>query len=246
MNVRHGIAAAALLSLSALTVACGTSIAGSAAPASTVSTTSASSSASTTAPATGSTTAPTTSSPSSSVTHSSPAPSSEQSTSGDDSTVTIVVEPAALDATTAVWLHTSCTDITALFASLFAIPTVDETAPVEDFRAAYVGYYASLADTLLGMTDRLSVLDPPTVEGGQALHDGYLNYLIQLADITASGALAISDAPADVDSVGAVVEQIQFETEQLSEVDLGLSDFQGDQLQELMSQVPACQQLLNT
>ena len=244
MNVRHGIAAAALLSMSALTVACGTSIAGSAAPASSVSTTSASSSASSTAPATGSTTAPATSSPSSSVTHSSPAPSSEQSTSGDDSTVTIVVEPAALDATTAVWLHISCTDITALFASLFAIPTVDETAPVEDFRAAYVDYYASLADTLLGMTDRLSVLDPPTVEGGRALHDGYLNYLIQLADITASGALAISDAPADVDSVGAVVEQIQFETEQLSEGDLGLSDFQGDQLQELMSRVPACQQLL--
>ena len=98
--------------------------------------------------------------------------------------MTIVVEPAALDATTAIWLQTSCTDITTLFGSLFAIPTVDETAPVEEFRAAYVDYYSSLADTLLGMTDRLSALDPPTVEGGQALHDGYLNYLIQLADIT--------------------------------------------------------------
>ena len=119
-------------------------------------------------------------------------------------------------------------------------------ASVEEFRAAYVDYYASLADTLLGMTERLSALDAPTVEGGQALHDGYLNYLIQLADLTASGAVAISDAPADAASIGAVIEQIQFETEQLSEGDFGLSDFQGDGLQELMTQVPACQQLLNT
>ena len=241
MNVRHGIAAAALLSLSVLAVACGSSTTGSAAPASTVSSTSASGSATTQA----STPASSTSSPSS-VTSSSIAPSSEQPASDDDSTVTIIVEPAALDATTAIWLQTSCTDVTTLFGSLFALPAVDETASVEDFRAAYLDYYSSLADTLLGMTNRLSALDPPTVDGGRALHDGYLNYLIQLADITASGAVAISDAPADVDSIGAVIEQIEFQTEQLSQGDVGLSDFQGEDLQELMTQVPACQQLLTT
>ena len=65
-----------------------------------------------------------------------------------------------------------------------------------------------------------------------------------LADISASGAVAISDAPADLHSLGAVVEHIEFETEQLSQGNLGLSDFQGEHLQELMTQVPACQQLL--
>ena len=56
--------------------------------------------------------------------------------------------------------------------------------------------------------------------------------------------MAISGAPADIDSIGAVVEQIEFETEQLSQGNLGLSDFLGEHLQELMTQVPACQQLL--
>jgi len=241
VNVRHGIAAAALLSLSLLTVACGTTTAGSAAPlapSTGPSPTGASSSVTTTASTAGSAAPSVTVAPSTA--------SSQQSPSSDDPTVTVVVEPAALDATTAIWLQTSCTDIDTLLMSLFAIPTVGQDASVEEFRAAYVDYYASLADTLQGMTERLSALDAPTIEGGQVLHDGYLNYLIQLGDLTASGALAISDAPADAESIGAVIEQIQFETEQLSEGDFGLSDFQGDGVQELMSQVPACRQLLKT
>ena len=124
-----------------------------------------------------------------------------------------------------------------------ACPTVDETAPLEEFRIAYRDYYASLADTLLGMTERMSVLDPPTVDGGQALHDGYLTYLIGLADISGGGAIAIDAAP-DADSIAAIVDQIQFETEQLGESDFGLADFQGAELQALMAQVPACQDLL--
>jgi len=241
VNVRHGIAAAALLSLSILTVACGTTTAGSTsplAPSTGPSPTGASSSVTTTASTAGSAAPSVTVAPSTA--------SSQQSPSSDDPTVTVVVEPAALDATTAIWLQTSCTDIDTLLMSLFAIPTVGQDASVEEFRAAYVDYYASLADTLQGMTARLSALDAPTIEGGQVLHDGYLNYLIQLGDLTASGALAISDAPADAESIGAVIEQIQFETEQLSEGDFGLSDFQGDGVQELMSQVPACRQLLKT
>ena len=89
----------------------------------------------------------------------------------------------------------------------------------------------------------MSVLDAPTIDGGQALHDGYLNYLIELADISGSGAIAIDEAP-DADSIAAIVDQIQFETEQLGEGDFGLGDFQSAELQDLMAQVPACQELL--
>jgi len=164
----------------------------------------------------------------------------------DAPTVTlVVVQPAGLDATTAIWLQNSCTDVGTLFGVLFAVPTVDETASLEEFRASYRDYYASLDDTLLGMTARMSVLDAPTIEGGQQLHDGYLNYLIQLADISGSGAIAIDNA-ADADSIAAIVEQIQFETEQLGESDLGLAGFHGAELQDLMAQVPACQELLTS
>jgi hypothetical protein len=163
---------------------------------------------------------------------------------GDPGTVTI--EPAAdLDATTAIWLQNSCTDIGALFGVLYAIPTVDETAGLDEFRGAYRDYYASLADTLLGMTDRMTQLDAPTIDGGQALHDGYLAYLTGLAGIAGSGAVAIDAAP-DAATVAALVDQIQFETKQLGEADYGLADFQGAELQALMAQVPACQLLLNS
>ena len=155
-------------------------------------------------------------------------------------------EPVEVDATTALWLENSCTDLGTLFGALFAIPTVDETAPVEEFRAAYRDYYASLADTLLGMTDRLSQLEPPQIEGGQALHDGYLQYLIQLADISGSGAIAIDEAPADPQAIADIVEHIQFDTERLGEGDFGLSDFQGEELQALMAQIPACADLMNS
>ena len=174
----------------------------------------------------------------------SPSPATiEESSVPDPQTVTLVVQPADLDATTAIWLQNSCTDVGTFLGVLFAIPTVDETATLEEFRAAYRDYYASLADTLIDMTQRMSVLDAPTIEGGQDLHDGYLNYLIQLADISGGGAIAIDDAP-DADSIAAIVEQIQFETEQLGDSDFGLADFHGAELHDLMTQVPACQQLL--
>ena len=156
-----------------------------------------------------------------------------------------MVEPAGLDATTAIWLQNSCTDVNTLFGALFAIPTVDETATLEEFRAAYRDYYASLADTLLEMTGRMVLLDPPTVDGGQALHDGYLNYLIGLADISGGGAIAIDEAP-DAETIAAIVDQIEFETDQLGQADYGLADFQGAELQALMAQVPACEPLLAT
>jgi hypothetical protein len=240
VNFRHGIAAAALLSTAVLTVACaaptaGTPSAGGAA----ASVTSASTSSRTTASSSTSASPSTSSSPS-------PTPSSatiEDSSVPDTPTVTLVVQPAGLDATTAIWLQNSCTDAGTLLGVLFAIPTVDESASLEEFRAAYRDYYASLADTLMGMTQRMSVLDAPTIEGGQDLHDGYLSYLIQLADIGGGGAIAIDEAP-DADSIAAIVEQIQFETEQLGDSDLGLAEFQGAELQDLMTQVPACKELL--
>ena len=246
MNVRHGIAAAALLSTAVFTVACstpttGTASAGGVVTSSTISTSTSAS--------------PTIDAPSPSV--STPAPptattSSESSTAtvedssvADEPTLTIVVEPAGLDATTAIWLQNSCTDVNTLFGVLFSIPTVDETATLEEFRAAYRDYYASLADTLLEMTGRMAVLDPPSIDGGQALHDGYLNYLIGLADISGSGAIAIDEAP-DAQAIADIVDQIEFETDQLGQADYGLADFQGAELQALMAQVPACEALLAT
>jgi hypothetical protein len=248
VNFRHGIAAAALLSTTVFAVACAAPTAGTpsaggplAATSASTSAVSASSAVSTSSPAPSSSASPTSSSSAEAGPTSSA--SIEDSSVADPATVTLVIQPAGLDATTAIWLQNSCTDVDTLFGVLFAIPTVDETASLEEFRAAYRDYYASLADTLLGMTDRMSVLDAPTIDGGQELHDGYLSYLIQLADISGSGAIAIDDAP-DADSIGAIVEQIQFETEQLGDSDLGLAEFRGAELQDLMTQVPACQELL--
>jgi len=244
VNVRHGIAAAALLSTAVFTVACATPTTGTASAggiiASSTSASSSSTSASPTTVASSSTPATSTFSSSDSSTA-----TIEDSSVPDEPTLTIVVEPAGLDAATAIWLQNSCTDINTLFGALFAIPTVDETATLEEFRAAYRDYYASLADTLLQMTERMAVLDPPTIVGGQALHDGYLNYLIALADLSASGAIAIDEAP-DAQTIADLVDQIEFETEQLGQADYGLADFQGAELQDLMAQVPACAALLAT
>jgi hypothetical protein len=246
VNVRHGIAAAALLSTAFLTVACATPTTGTASAGGAVTSSVASTSSS--APSSPASSSPVASSPTAATT--SPASDSspatiEDSSVADQPTVTVVVEPVGLDATTAIWLQNSCTDINTLFGALFAIPTVDETASLEEFRAAYRDYYASLSDTLLEMTGRMAVLDPPTIDGGQALHDGYLNYLIGLADVSGSGAVAIDEAP-DAETIADIVDQIEFETDQLGQADYGLADFQGAELQALMAQVPACQALLAT
>lgn len=240
VNVRHGIAAAALLSTTVFTVACATPTTGTASAGGVI-TSSTAGTATPTTSATATSSAPSTTAPA-------PDPVTttiEDSSVADEPTLTIVVEPAHLDATTAIWLQNSCTDINTLFGALFALPTVDETASLDEFRAAYRDYYASLADTLLEMTGRMAVLDPPTIDGGQALHDGYLNYLIGLADVSGSGAIAIDQAP-DAQTIADIVDQIEFETDQLGQADYGLADFQGADLQALMAQVPACQALLAT
>lgn len=239
MNFRHGLAAAALLSVSVFTVACaaptpGTASAGAAAVSSSVSSTSSTSPSTTSASSSAAPTSASSSSPSTTV---------DDSSVTFDPTVTVVVEPSGVDATTVVWLQNSCTDLGTLFGALFALPSVDENAPLEEFRTAYRDYYASLADTILEMTDRMTLLDPPNVDGGQALHDGYLTYLIGLADINAGGAIAIDAAP-DAESIVAIVDQIDFETQQLGESDFGLADFQSADLQAAMAEVPACQDLL--
>ena len=239
MNLRHGIAAAALLSAAVLTVACSSPVTGIGAAASTAAVTSASSSGPT---STGSSTsAPSTTSTSSA----SASTTTVVVTTVSEPTVTIVVEPTTPDATTTIWLQNSCADVGTLFAALFAVPTVDETAPIDDYRGAYRDYYAALADTILGMTERMAPLDPPTIEDGQALHDGYLTYLIQLADIAGSGAIAIDEA-VDAESIAAIIDQIDFEIERLGESDLGLADFQGEELQALMTAVPECADLVTT
>jgi hypothetical protein len=239
VNFRHGLAAAALLSVSVFTVACaaptpGTASAGAAAVSSSVSSPSSTSPSTTSASSSAAPTSASSSSPSTTV---------DDSSVTFDPTVTVVVEPSGVDATTVVWLQNSCTDLGTLFGALFALPSVDENAPLEEFRTAYRDYYASLADTILEMTDRMTLLDPPNVDGGQALHDGYLTYLIGLADINAGGAIAIDAAP-DAESIVAIVDQIDFETQQLGESDFGLADFQSADLQAAMAEVPACQDLL--
>jgi hypothetical protein len=228
INLKQGLAAAALVSTAAFTVACSSATAGTPSAGGTAATTSASS-----APA---------SSSSSTSSHSRP---SDPSTQADDPTVTVVVEPAELDATTEVWLENSCTDIGTLLGALFAVPTVDGTATDAEYRDAYVTYYGDLTDTLLGMTDRMAALDAPTFTGGQDLHDGYLAYLNDLSSITLGAAVIIQQAP-DRASVDAAVEQVNGEIEQLGQSDYGLSDFQGEELQALMAQVPACAELVTT
>jgi hypothetical protein len=230
INLRQSLAAAALLSTAVFTVACSSATAGTPAAGGSVS----SSSSPTSAPASS---APSTSS------HSSTSSSSSASTEIDEPTVT--VEAPELDATSAIWLQNSCTDIGTLFGSLFAIPTVDGTATDEEYRDAYVTYYGDLTDTLFVITDRMSALDAPTFDGGQDLHDGYLAYLNDLSSITLGAAVVIQAAP-DRASVDAAIEQINAEIEQLGQSDYGLSDFQGEHLQALMVQVPACEGLLNT
>ena len=227
INLKQSLAAAALVSTAAFTVACSSATAGTPSAGGTVAATSASS-------------APSSSSSTSS--HSRP---SDPSTEADDPTVTVVVEPAALDATTEVWLENSCTDIGTLLGALFAVPAVDGTATDVEYRDAYVTYYADLTDTLLAMTDRMRALDAPTFAGGQDLHDGYLAYLNDLSSITLGAAVIIQQAP-DRASVDAAVQQVNGEIEQLGQSDYGLSDFQGDELQALMAQVPACAELVTT
>ena len=230
--VKQSLAAAALLSTALVTVACSSATAGTAAAGATVSSTSS---------------APSSSASSSSTqssSHSS-SPTTSASTPSDDATVTVVVDPAELDATTAIWLQTSCTDIGTLVGSLFAVPSVDGTATDEQYRDAYVTYYSDLTDTLLAMTDRLNALDAPTFAGGQDLHDGYLAYLDDLSSITLGAAVIIQSAP-DRASIDAAIDQINTEIEQLGQSDYGLSDFQSEDLQALMAQVPACQGLLTT
>ncbi len=232
INLKQSLAAAALLSTAVFTVACSSATAG---------TPSAGGAAAATSSAAPSPSSSSASSPSSSSSQASPRPSTEV----DDPTVTVVVEPTGLDATTALWLENSCTDVQTLVGSLFAVPTVDATATDEEYRDAYVTYYADLTDTLFGITERMSALDAPTIAGGQDLHDGYLAYLNDLSSITLGAAVIIQSAP-DSASVDAAIEQINAEIEQLGEGDYGLSDFQGEELQALMAQVPACAPLLTT
>jgi hypothetical protein len=231
INLRRGIAAAALLSAAVLTAACSSTVAGTGSAAS-IATTS---------------TSTTSSSTSSSATTTDESTTYETTTDDTETTETSEtseIDPASLDATTAIWLQNSCTDVTTLLGALFALPTtVDETSPLEDYRIAFRDYYASVADTALGMTERMSALDPPTIEGGQALHDGYLNYLLRLADITGSGAIVIDEA-VDAAAISAAIDQINFEIERLGEEDFGLADFQSAELQALMAQVPECAELM--
>jgi hypothetical protein len=232
INLKQTLAAAALLSTAAFTVACSSATAG------TASVGAAGTSSASSVPAT-------TSSSSSSSQPSSSSSVADPSTEIDEPTVTVVVDGSALDATTAIWLDNSCTDVSTLLGALFAYPTLDDSATDDEYRTAYTTYYASLTDTLLEMTGRMGELDAPTIDGGQDLHDGYLAYLIGLADITGGGSVAI-DAAAVRESIDAIIEQINFEIEQLGQSDHGLSDFQGEELQALMAQVPSCASLLNT
>ncbi len=264
MNLRNGVVAAALLSIAVMTAGCATPTAGTAsvgtaaatAPASTAapstpawSTTASSTIASSTIASSTIASSPSSATPSTTSSSAEPStgssagsPSADDPSSSDHGTA----EPVELDATTELWLQTSCTDIGTLYAALFAVPTVDETAPVEEFRTAYRDYYASLADTLLEITGRLSQLDPPQIQDGQALHDGYLQYLVKLADIAGSGSIAIDEAPADAQAIADIVEHIEFDTERLGESDLGLADFRGEELQALMAQVPECHDLVES
>lgn len=195
------------------------------------------------APATS--TRPTSSAPSTSADSSSSRPTrpSSPQTSVDDEPADATVQVGTVDATTAVWLDTACTDLGTLLPALFAVPTLDEaTTPFEEFRTAYRDYYANVADTALQINANLGQIDPPAVEGGDALHDGYQYFISRLADITGSGAIAI-DAATDNAGVKAAVDQIQFEVESLTQEDIGLNSFSSPELQEYMKQIPSCSEL---
>ena len=141
VNLRHGIAAAALLSTALLTVACASPTAGTpSAGGAAVVTTSAAAASPTPSTSAVSSSSSSVSSSSAPTTTASSTAAVEDSSIADEPTLTIVVEPAALDATTAIWLQNSCTDIGTLFGALFAIPTVDENTPLEEFRYAYISY----------------------------------------------------------------------------------------------------------
>lgn len=234
INLKQGLAAAALMSTAVFTVACSAATAGTPSVGGNVP-----------ASASSAPSSPSSAPPTSDRSRPSTPTQIDDPTEIDDPTVTVVVEPAGLDATTQAWLENSCTDIGTLVGSLFALPAVDDTATDAEYRDAYVTYYSDLTETLFGMTDRMGALDAPTFTGGQDLHDGYLAYLNDLSSITLGAAVIIQEAP-DRASVDAAVEQVNAEIEQLGQSDYGLSDFQGDELQALMAQVPACEGLLTT
>ncbi len=226
IDLKKCLAAAALVSTAAFTVACSSSAGGTPAAGTAASSSSSSSSSS-----------------AATSTSSSSSRSSDASTHIDPPTVTVTAP--GLDGVTAIWLQNSCTDVETLIGSLFALPTVDDSVTDEEYRDAYVTYYSDLTDTLFGITERMGALDAPTIEGGQELHDGYLAYLNDLSSITLGAAVVIQAAP-DRATVDAAVEQVNAEIEQLGQGDYGLSDFQSEELQALMAQVPACENLLTT
>lgn len=235
INLKQALAAAALVSTAAFTVACSSAAAGTPSAGTAAASTSTSSSIPTP-----------TDDPANKPTGEPTRPSNQ--TSRPTTTIEVddpTVVAADLDATTEAWLANSCTDVQTLIAALFAYPTVDGTASDEEYRDAYVEYYSALTDTLFDMTDRMSALDAPNIPGGQDLHDGYTAYLDDLSSITLGAAVLIQSAP-DRASVDAAIEQVNAEIEQLQNSDYGLSDFQSDELQELMAQVPACEPLLNS
>ena len=237
-----GVALAAACGLAA----CGTT-AGTASPAPSPATVTVTASSESDAPATSSA-RPTSSAPSTAAESSSSRPSrpSAPDASTEDEPVEATVDAGTVDATTAVWLDTACTDLGTLLPALFAIPTLDEaTTPVDEFRTAYRDYYANIADTALQINANLQQIDPPAVEDGDKLHEGYQYFITRLADITGSGAIAI-DGAADNAAVKAAVDQIQFEVENLSQEDIGLNSFESPELQEYLKQIPSCSELSGT
>lgn len=220
--------------------ACGGTTAGSAAPAPTPATVTVT--APSQAPATSS--RPSTSAPDS--VSSSARPSRPGSTTTELETADVTVDAGTVDQATAVWLDTACTDLTTLLPVLLAVPTLDQaTTPLAEFRTAYRDYYATVADTALQVNGNLVQLDPPAVTDGQALHEGYQYYLKRLADITGSGSIAIDQA-ADIAGIQAVVEQIQFEVDGLSQEDIGLNSLSGAELQSFMRQIPSCSEFVTS
>lgn len=161
-------------------------------------------------------------------------------------TVDPTVDVGTVDQATAVWLDTACTNLTTLLPVLLAVPTLDQTTtPVEEFRTAYRDYYATVADTALQVNGNLVGIDPPAVTDGPALHEAYQYYLKRLADITGSGSIAIDEAT-DIAGIQAVVEQIQFEIDGLSQEDIGLNSLSGAELQQYMKQIPACSEFVTS
>lgn len=260
MNLRPALSTAGLLTAVLLTAACaaptvgtpvaaaGATVASASSDPTAASSTAATTSAATTSASTESATTESTTTESAKTESSTESITTESTTTESSATESSTGSNTpddlpTLDADTELWLTTACTDMGGLIGLMLNVP-LTEPAYYEDYRIAWRDYYATLADNLLVMIGTIDTLTPPAVTDGAALHDGYRLYLASLADLAGNGAIVIDSADPDEASVTLAVDQVTNEMQDLGNQDFGLDDFEGDELRALMTQIPACAEMV--